>query len=486
MMVSHRDLVDVVSPYPVIHVRTAIQSIREGTNPRRASAAGVLRGARADRHGSRGAYPRRRRGVRRGGAPSPSGGSPTDDLELPAFRCVACSTRAATDRRGRRAHRVRRLRPRGSAQRGPRPASTKRSNSRPTNPSRRPASTRFHASKASMRATSAPSTTHCAPPTGRMTSPRSAPTARSRSRWRRAKAAADVSVRRCTSTSGARSAVRIFRFRSATSSAAESTPRRRLTSRSSSRHPSAHRASRGRLRERRGPRGSRGRARRARRAGCEGRRGRVAPPISDADAFEVVDEAVDRVEEDVGFEIRFGLDMAAAELYDDDRRRLRLRRGDEVDRRADRLRRRPRRRVRLAYVEDPLDENDYDGVRGADRPGRRPDDDLRRRPVRHQRERAAPGRDRHGRAANSILIKAEPDRDAVGHVRRYRTRRSQRVRDDHFPPLGRDGGHDHRTPRRGDRCRVHQDRHGRRRAHRQAERTGPHRGRRGMTGLHHA
>jgi len=44
----------------------------------------------------------------------------------------------------------------------------------------------------------------------------------------------------------------------------------------------------------------------------------VGAPISDADAFEVVDEAVDRVEEDVGFEIRFGLDMAAAELYDDD------------------------------------------------------------------------------------------------------------------------------------------------------------------------
>jgi len=63
-------------------------------------------------------------------------------------------------------------------------------------------------------------------------------------RWRPRRPPPTCSVRRCTSTSGARSAVRIFRFRSATSSAAESTPRRRLTSRSSSRHPSAHRASR--------------------------------------------------------------------------------------------------------------------------------------------------------------------------------------------------------------------------------------------------
>jgi len=138
----------------------------------------------------------------------------------------------------------------------------------------------------------------------------------------------------------------------------------------------------------------------------------------------------------------------------------------------------------LAYVEDPLDENDYEAFAElTDRVGDRTmicGDDLFVTNVERLQEGIDTG------AANSILIKPNPDRDAVGHVRRYRTRRSQRVRDDHFPPLGRDGGHDHRTPRRGDRCRVHQDRHGRRRAHRQAERTGPHRGRRGMTGSHHA
>jgi len=217
---------------------------------------------------------------------------------------------------------------------------------------------------------------------------------------------------------------------------------------------------------------------------AKGDEGAWAPPISDADAFEVVDEAVDRVEEDVGFEIRFGLDMAAAELYDDDQEAYvygeETKSTDEqIDYVADLV-----DEYDLAYVEDPLDENDYEAFAElTDRVGDRTmicGDDL----FRHQR-RAAPGRDRHGRGQQHP-DQAEPDRDAVGHVRRYRTRRSQRVRDDHFPPLGRDGGHDHRTPRRGDRCQVHQDRHGRRRAHRQAERTGPHRGRRGMTGSHHA
>ncbi|MFW5973765.1 MAG: enolase, partial [Natrialbaceae archaeon] len=50
----------------------------------------------------------------------------------------------------------------------------------------------------------------------------------------------------------------------------------------------------------------------------KGDEGAWAPSITDAEAFEVVEEAVDLVGGEVGFEIRFGLDMAAAELYDDD------------------------------------------------------------------------------------------------------------------------------------------------------------------------
>jgi len=93
---------------------------------------------------------------------------------------------------------------------------------------------------------------------------------------------------------------------------------------------------------------------------AKGDEGAWAPPISDAEAFEVVDEAVSRVEAEVGFEVRFGLDVAAAELYDaeadayvygdetrstDEQSAYVASLVDEYD---------------LAYVEDPLDENDYE------------------------------------------------------------------------------------------------------------------------------
>ena len=136
---------------------------------------------------------------------------------------------------------------------------------------------------------------------------------------------------------------------------------------------------------------------------AKGDEGAWAPPISDAEAFEVVDEAVDRVAEEVGFEIRFGLDVAAAELYDDDREAYvygeETRSADEqveyvaglVD------------EYDLAYVEDPLDENDYEAFAAlTDRVGDRTlicGDDLFVTNV----ERLQDGID--AGAANSILIK---------------------------------------------------------------------------------
>jgi len=93
----------------------------------------------------------------------------------------------------------------------------------------------------------------------------------------------------------------------------------------------------------------------------KGDEGAWAPPIGDDAAFEVVAEAVDRAEADVGFEIRIGLDVAAAELYDPDAGRYRY--SDTT--------RSPTEQVDyvaglvddhgLVYVEDPLDEDDYDG-----------------------------------------------------------------------------------------------------------------------------
>ncbi|MGZ0747657.1 MULTISPECIES: phosphopyruvate hydratase [unclassified Haloparvum] len=93
---------------------------------------------------------------------------------------------------------------------------------------------------------------------------------------------------------------------------------------------------------------------------AKGDEGAWAPAVSDAEAFEIVDEATDRVEDEVGFDVQFGLDVAAAELYDAERDAYVY--GDEerspdeqVDYVADLV-----DEYDLAYVEDPLDENDYE------------------------------------------------------------------------------------------------------------------------------
>src|SRR5699024_9650270 len=82
-------------------------------------------------------------------------------------------------------------------------------------------------------------------------------------------------------------------------------------------------------------------------------------------------------------------------------------------------------------------------------------------------------RDRRG---ERDLGEAESDRHTQRRVRCGRTRCAERVRTGDFPSVGRDGGCDDRTPRRGDRRSVHQDGRGRRRAHSQAERTTTNRG----------
>ncbi|MFC4438370.1 MULTISPECIES: phosphopyruvate hydratase [Natrialbaceae] len=94
----------------------------------------------------------------------------------------------------------------------------------------------------------------------------------------------------------------------------------------------------------------------------KGDEGAWAPSVDDDEAFEIVDEAVSQVEDEVGFSIGFGLDVAAAEMYDEDSETYEYESAgisrdtdeqieyiaelvDEYD---------------LVYVEDPLDENDYD------------------------------------------------------------------------------------------------------------------------------
>jgi enolase len=136
---------------------------------------------------------------------------------------------------------------------------------------------------------------------------------------------------------------------------------------------------------------------------AKGDEGAWAPPISDAEAFEIVDEAVDGVSDDLGFEIGFGLDMAAAELYDADEDGYVY--GDEVKSTAEQVEYVAEMvdEYDLVYVEDPLDEDDYEGFADlTDRVGEQTlicGDDLFVTNV----ERLQAGIDAD--AANSILIK---------------------------------------------------------------------------------
>ncbi|EMA41743.1 phosphopyruvate hydratase [Halobiforma nitratireducens] len=92
----------------------------------------------------------------------------------------------------------------------------------------------------------------------------------------------------------------------------------------------------------------------------KGDEGAWAPSIDDAEAFEIVDEAVSLVAEEVGFDIEFGLDVAAAEMYDAESGTYEYSDGsrdtdEQIEYIADLV-----DEYDLVYVEDPLDENDYD------------------------------------------------------------------------------------------------------------------------------
>lgn len=91
----------------------------------------------------------------------------------------------------------------------------------------------------------------------------------------------------------------------------------------------------------------------------KGDEGAWAPSIPDSEAFEIMVEATETVSEEMGFEIRFGLDVAASELFEDgiyqyaDESRTT---DEQVEYIAGLV-----EEYDLAYVEDPLDEDDYEG-----------------------------------------------------------------------------------------------------------------------------
>jgi enolase len=133
----------------------------------------------------------------------------------------------------------------------------------------------------------------------------------------------------------------------------------------------------------------------------KGDEGAWAPSITDEEAFEIVAEATDTISQEIGFEIGFGLDVAAAEMFTEGEYQYsdRTRDTDEqVEYIADLV-----REYDLVYVEDPLDENDFDGfAKLTEQVGERTlicGDDL----FVTNTERLASGIDQG--AANAILIK---------------------------------------------------------------------------------
>ena len=96
-------------------------------------------------------------------------------------------------------------------------------------------------------------------------------------------------------------------------------------------------------------------------AAGKGDEGAWAPAVEDEVALELLDEACEAVADAVGFEIRMGLDVAASELYDADEEVYQY--GDrsrDVDEQVDFIAELTEE-YDLVYVEDPLDENDFEG-----------------------------------------------------------------------------------------------------------------------------
>lgn len=92
---------------------------------------------------------------------------------------------------------------------------------------------------------------------------------------------------------------------------------------------------------------------------AKGDEGAWAAQISDEQAFEILSNAIEKVEDEIGFEIRMGIDVAASELWDgekyiySDRKLTREEQISYIAELAD--------RYNLLFIEDPLHEKDFEG-----------------------------------------------------------------------------------------------------------------------------
>jgi len=90
----------------------------------------------------------------------------------------------------------------------------------------------------------------------------------------------------------------------------------------------------------------------------KGDEGAWAPAITDAEAFEILGEAIGAISDEMNVEIRMGIDMAATELWDGEHYRYRdavRNRDDQIAYVADLV-----DRYNLVYVEDPFFEEDFE------------------------------------------------------------------------------------------------------------------------------
>lgn len=91
----------------------------------------------------------------------------------------------------------------------------------------------------------------------------------------------------------------------------------------------------------------------------KGDEGGWAPQIKDVKAFDVVSRAVSEISDEKDFEIRFGLDVAASELWDGSKyvyKDAKRTTEDQIEYIAGLI-----DKYNLYYVEDPLQENDFEG-----------------------------------------------------------------------------------------------------------------------------
>jgi enolase len=95
----------------------------------------------------------------------------------------------------------------------------------------------------------------------------------------------------------------------------------------------------------------------------KGDEGAWAPSISDKEALEVLSKICRDVEEDLGITTRLGVDVAASELWSPDKKayiypgeKMERSRDEQIDYIADLI-----ERYGLYYVEDPLEEEDFEG-----------------------------------------------------------------------------------------------------------------------------